>query len=136
MVAAKAAFSAWCGVEAEVRRAAFGRRSIGVDDLEGDWACFRDTLTQWGHHPSQIDENELESPSLMAIDLAYEVLRFIKDDLHFLPSRIVSDGEGGIEVEKDSPGAGVLRFEISSEGALQLLQFDETKLTFREQLPT
>ena len=106
------------------------------DPRAKSWNRLVGQLLVWNRSPSQADEDGLESPSLAAIHRTFEFLFLMAAQSTPVPDQMVSDGEGGIVLERTSEAPNAVeRLEVDSEGAAELLKFQQHKLVSRIPVP-
>lgn len=100
------------------------------DDSDAHWNSLVDRLIDLANYRQKVDEDDLEWPSVRALNSCSQLLQSLRREGMPLPRRIVSDGEGGISMERRDPPLAI-RFEISKQGRVELLQFKDSRLVHR-----
>jgi hypothetical protein len=95
------------------------------------WQQIIDQLIQWGQHPSNVDEDDWESPANDAIGAAFRLVRALRKERRPPPDRVVPNGEGGIVFELKS-GSKTETFEIDDDGSVEYMYFQNSRLVKRE----
>jgi hypothetical protein len=97
------------------------------------WQALIDRCLAWGKVPSQIDEDELESPSAAASSAACRLLLALRERGLSPPIRVVGDGEGGVVLEQRG-GSIIEEFRVDAQGAGEYLMFDDCRLVERRKI--
>ena len=94
------------------------------------WQKILDQFIRWSENPSQLDEDDWESPAIKAIRKASQLILRMRDQDLAIPTRAASSGEGGIIIESNrEPFAEEI--EIDSEGVAEYRCFQNSRLIDR-----
>lgn len=90
-------------------------------------------LASWSHDPSQLEDDGLLAPSPATIRKASSVAVSLEAHGAPAPTRIVSTGDGGVAFQFER-GNQFISIEVEPEGIVELLVFDNGRLTHRSAL--
>jgi hypothetical protein len=107
-------------------------RGFGQDDAaRAAWDLIENKLIQWGCNPSQLDEEDTQTPSRETIQLAIQLAAWLCQQGFPAPTRVVPDAHGGIVFELH----GKTVFEslhIEPSSAIEHRLFVQHRLVLRE----
>ncbi len=87
-------------------------------------------LIEWGRSPGRIDEDDLEMPSLTAVEQASKLALRFRDNDALPPERALPDGEGGIVFERNA-GNVLEVIEFRFDGTTEYTRFEDCQLQVR-----
>jgi hypothetical protein len=90
-------------------------------------------LAEWERQPELLDDEGVEPPSGDIIRLAIGLAQFLRDRHVPPPERVVPDANGGLAFEW-LKGPVSESIEISDDGSVEYLRFEEGRLTTSEAL--
>jgi hypothetical protein len=96
-------------------------------------ALIEDQLLEWDRDPSQLEDDETQSPSRELIARAISLASLLRRGNYAAPTRIVPDAHGGIVFELQ----GTRLFEsirLSAEGSAEYCEFVDNHLVNRRPL--
>jgi len=93
-----------------------------------------DFLIEWGRNPQQLQEDDIDAPTVAAIQKAIDIARKCRDNGVAAPLRVVPDGEGGIAFECHD-GDYFLSLDIFGNGLVELATFRDCRLESRVLVP-
>jgi hypothetical protein len=97
------------------------------------WASLIEQLVSWAQGASQITDDDIIAPSSATISRATTVAVSLRDQGAPAPTRIVPTGDGGIAFQYDGRPQ-FISIEVEPEGPVELLIFNEGRLTHRADL--
>lgn len=97
-------------------------------------ALIDDQLLEWVRDPSQLDDDETQSPSREIISWAISLATSLSLQRYAAPTRIVADATGGIVFELQDKGL-LESIRLSADGSAEYCAFEDARLVNRKPLP-
>jgi hypothetical protein len=97
-------------------------------------ALIDDQLLEWVRDPSQLDDDETQSPSREIISWAISLATSLSLQRYAAPTRIVADANGGIVFELQDKGL-LESIRLSADGSAEYCAFEDARLVNRKPLP-
>lgn len=97
-------------------------------------ALIEDQLLEWGRDPSQLEDDETQSPSKEIIAWAISLASLLSRENYAAPTRIVPDAHGGIVFELQDKGL-LESIRLSADGSAEYCAFVDARLVDRKPLP-
>lgn len=91
-------------------------------------------LVEWGRNPSALADEDFEPPAIEVINLACRLASEMMNVGWLPPTMVAPDGEGGVSFEL-IVGKFSQSLNISADGTVELLTFDDCRLITREPVP-
>jgi hypothetical protein len=103
------------------------------EDMERWDALVDRYLIEWGKDPESLRDGDIVPPTKEAIQRACDVALRFRDLGLSAPTRVVTDGEGGVAFER-LDGDCAVTIEIQSDGTVEIRVFDRSVLVLRQNL--
>lgn len=125
----RAAVSTGAVTEARITRD-YGR----IDKASEEWhVLIDDQLIEWGRDPSQLEDEDIQPPSMDTIHRAIWLATVLSKADVPAPTRIVPDADGGIVFERHE-GSVFESIRLSADGGAEYCAFKNSRLVKRERL--
>ncbi len=105
----------------------------GAEDRRKWEAIIDGSLVEWGRDPESLRDDDIDPPTVEALNVACYVAMRMRDTGQPSPLRVVPDGEGGISFERRT-GPLFQSLDVHADGAVYLLTFQDCQLVDRSQL--
>ena len=127
------------GVVSAVSTAAVDQQALGVvarergPNRQGWQDVIDKKLVEWGRKPSQLDDEDVISPSRDVILLASDLAMWARDHELAHPDGVVPNGDGGIVFERwyDSISETI---EIYNDGTIEFAVYKDSRLLTRRHI--
>jgi hypothetical protein len=91
------------------------------------WDQVIDKLLGWWREPELLADEDMDAPTMKAIDMAIQTALSFRDNGQPRLNRLVPSVDGGIVFERDEP-LGLVRMAILNNGEVELDHFSDGKL--------